>query len=158
LGQTLSGPAAVVELPDLAGVRVLRDGQPAGRTDEQGRLLVVGLRPFEDNVISYVPEDLPLTALVTGDSLVLRPYSRGVVRAQFPVAAAASEAIELATGQLPARADRRAAHAERPRLPNRQARLAQIPVLKHPMEVVVSWASGRCRLRLPGSYEHIQGA
>jgi outer membrane usher protein len=98
LGQTLSGPAAVVELPDLAGVRVLRDGQPAGRTDEQGRILVVGLRPFEDNVISYVAEDLPLTALVTGDSLVLRPYSRGVVRAQLDFLYECS--CELAMGPL----------------------------------------------------------
>jgi len=155
LGQTLSGPAAVVELPDLAGVRVLRDGQPAGRTDEQGRLLVVGLRPFEDNVISYVPEDLPLTALVTGDSLVLRPYSRGVVRAQFPVAAAASEAIELRLDNSQPVPTGALLTLNGHDFPIGKQGLAQIPVLKHPMEVVVSWASGRCRLRLPGSYEHI---
>ncbi len=154
LGQTLSGPAAVVELPDLAGVRVLRDGQPAGRTDEQGRILVVGLRPFEDNVISYVTEDLPLTSLVTGDSLVLRPYSRGVVRAQFPVAAAASEAIELQMDDskpVPAGA---LLALNGHNFPIGKQGLVQIPVLKYPTEAVVSWAAGRCRLRLPAGYKH----
>jgi outer membrane usher protein len=155
LGQTLSGPAAVVELPDIPGVRVLRDGQPAGRTDEQGRLLVVGLRPFEDNVITYVPEDLPLTALVTGDSLVLRPYSRGVVQAKFPVAAAASEAVELqmdSSQPVPAGAQLTLNGHD---FPIGKLGLTQIPVLKHPVEAVVSWATGRCRPRLPANDKQI---
>jgi len=155
LGQPLSGPAAVVELPDLAGVRILRDGQPAGRTDEQGRILVVGLRPFEENVISYVPEDLPLTALVTGGSLILRPYSRGVVHAQFPVAAAASEAIELQLDNsqpVPAGALLTLNGHD---FPVGKQGLVQIPVLKHSLEAVVTWAGGRCRMRLPASHEHV---
>jgi outer membrane usher protein len=152
-GQTLSGPAAVVDLPGLRGVRVLRDGQPAGRTDAQGRLLVTGLRPFDNNLISYVPEDLPLTALVTGDSLVLRPYSRGIVRAEFPVAAAASETIELrlqSSEPVPVGALLTLNGRE---FPVGREGLAQIPVLERPMQAVVSWVGGRCRLRLPSSYQ-----
>ena len=149
LGQTLSGPAALVELPDLSGVRVLHDGQPVGRTDDLGRILVVGLRPFEDNVITFTPEDLPLTAIVSGDSLVVRSYSRGVVQARFPVAAAASETIVLQMNgaePVPAGAYINLGGHDFP--VGRQG-LAQIPVLKKAVDAVVTWPTGSCRARLP---------
>jgi outer membrane usher protein len=149
LGQTLSGPAALVELPDLSGVRVLHDGQPVGRTDDLGRILVVGLRPFEDNVITFVAEDLPLTAIVTGDSLVVRPYSRGVVQGRFPVAAAASETVVLQMdGAEPVPAGAHIALNGHIFPVGRQG-LGQIPVLKEAVDAVVTWPTGSCRARLP---------
>jgi len=151
LGQTLSAPAALVELPELSRVRVLHDGQPAGETDGQGRLLVVGLRPFEDNTLRLVQEDLPLTAIVPADSIVVRPYSRGVVEALFPVDAASSESIVLqldAGGPVPAGARIiLGAHV----LPVGRDGLAQIPVLQRATEASVKWPGGECRARLPAS-------
>lgn len=151
LGQSLSAPAALVELPDLSRVRVLHDGQPAGETDDQGRLLVVGLRPFEDNVLRLVQEDLPLTAIVPSDSIVVRPYSRGVVEARFPVDAASSATIVLqldAAGPVPAGARIvLGTHT----LPVGRDGLAQIPVLKQPTQARVTWPGGECRVHLPVS-------
>jgi outer membrane usher protein len=130
---------------------VLHDGQPAGETDEQGRLLVVGLRPFEDNTLRLVQEDLPLTAIVPADSIVVRPYSRGVVEARFPVDAASSESIVLqldAGGPVPAGARIiLGAHV----LPVGRDGLAQIPVLYRATEASVKWPGGECRAHLPVS-------
>jgi len=45
-----------------------------------------------------VPEDLPLTALVDSDRLVVRPYSHGVVRGVLTVSAGASRVFVLRLG------------------------------------------------------------
>jgi outer membrane usher protein FimD/PapC len=76
------------------------------------------------------------------------------VRAQFPVTAAASEAIELQMDDskpVPAGAW---LALNGHNFPIGKQGLAQIPVLKYPTEAVVSWTTGRCRLRLPAGYKH----
>jgi outer membrane usher protein FimD/PapC len=95
-------PAALVELPGLGGVEVLHDGQPVGRTDAAGRILVPALRPFEDNTIAIVPEDLALAAMVESDRLIVRPYSHGVVSAPVRVSASESRVfvLRLSLGRL----------------------------------------------------------
>jgi outer membrane usher protein len=152
LGQTLSGPAALVDLPGLPAVRVMHDGQPAGRTDDQGRILVEGLRPFEDNVITLALEDLPLTALVSGESRVVRPYSHGVERIDFNVAALDSEMITLRTDQgEPVPAGALILIGDQVFLVGKQGR-AQIPVLKAAAtDALVKSPEGQCVARLPAS-------
>ena len=167
--QTLSGPAALVEVPDLGGVEILHDGQPVGRTDSQGRILVPALRPFEDNTITAVPEDLPLTAMLDSNRLVVRPYSHGVLSAVMPVSGgdsrvfslhlahgssdrAASEEIPsgdgLAPGEfVPAGAEvTLSGHT----FPVGTQGIAQLPVTRAPAAAVVSWPGGSCRVHVPG--------
>jgi outer membrane usher protein len=157
--QTLAGPAALMEVPDLGGVQVLHDGQPVGRTDPAGRILVPGLRPFEDNIITIVPEDVPLTALVESERVVVRPYSHGVVRAA--VAASESRVFVLrldgaAAGALvPAGAEVVVGGSS---FPVGAEGLAQLPVSHVATEAVVSWSGGRCRVRVPGEAKVVAAA
>lgn len=154
--QTLTGPAALVEVPELGGVQVLHDGQPVGRTDAAGRILVPGLRPFEDNNITVVSEDLPLTAMVDSDRLIVRPYSHGVVRGVLAVSASDSRVFILRLGPrdlVPAGAE---AVIDGRAYPVGTQGLAQLPVSQEGREALVSWlahgSSGpgaRCRVRLP---------
>jgi outer membrane usher protein len=146
--QTLGGPAALVELPDLGGVEVLHDGQPVGRTDERGRILVTALRPFEDNVITINPEDLPLTAMVDSERLTVRPYSHGVLRALFPVGATESQTVilHLDNGALVPVGAELALNGHI--FPVGTEGLVQVPVLHVAADAWVNWAGGRCRVRL----------
>jgi outer membrane usher protein len=156
--QTLTGPAALVEVPDLGGVEVLHDGQPVGRTDAAGRILVPALRPFEDNNITVVPEDLPLTAMVDSDRLIIRPYSHGVVRGVLAVSAGESRVFVLRLGArdfVPAGAG---VVIDGHTYPVGTQGLAQLPVRRESQDGVVSWldhgTSGpgrRCGVRLPAS-------
>ena len=152
--QTLAGPAALVEVPDLGGVQVLHDGQPVGRTDSAGRILVSGLRPFEDNTITIVPEDVPLTALVESERVVVRPFSHGVVSAAVGVAASDSRVFVLrleggaaARGLVPPGADVVIGGSS---FPVGAQGLAQLPVSHAATDAIVSWSDGRCRVRVPG--------
>jgi len=147
--QTLTGPAALVEIPDLGGVEVLHDGQPVGRTDAAGRILVPALRPFEDNNITVVPEDLPLTAIVDSDRLTVRPYSHGIVRGVLTVSAGVSRVFVLRLGArdfVPAGA---AVVIDGHAHPVGTQGLAQLPVGQGSRDALVSWPGGRCRVQLP---------
>ena len=149
--QTLAGPAALLEVPELAGLEVLHDGQPVGRTDSAGRILVPALRPFENNTITVVPEDLPPEALVDADKVVVRPYSHGVVTAVLGVSGAHSAIFVLRLGNadfVPAGALVQMGGHE---FPVGTEGLAQLPVARKAVDGVVSWPGGSCRVRVPGA-------
>ena len=144
----------------LGGVQVLHDGQPVGRTDSAGRILVPGLRPFEDNTIAIVSEDLPLTALLESDRIVVRPFSHGVVSGVVGVAASKSRVFVLrldgATRELvPVGAEVGVGGSS---FPVGTQGLAQLPVSHAATDAVVSWPDGRCRLRVPGQARAVEAA
>jgi outer membrane usher protein len=147
--QTLAGPAALLVVPDLGGVAVLHDGQPVGRTDDSGRIIVPSLRPFEDNTLTIVPEDIPLTALVDSDKISVRPYSHGVVSVTLAVAANESRVFALRLAPeifVPPGAEVTLdGHA----FPVGTQGIAQLPVARAASEAIASWPGGRCRVRLP---------
>jgi outer membrane usher protein len=148
-GRDVTSSAALVELPGIANVRVLQDGQPVGRTDQQGQLLIAPLRPFEDNHLTIVAEDLPLSALVDADAVTVRPYSHGVVSAAFPVVAAASRVLVLkldAAHYVPAGAT--VTLASRRFLVGENG-LVQLPQLPHAVQALVQWRGGGCTVQLP---------
>jgi outer membrane usher protein len=149
--QTLSGPAALVVIPDLADVEVLHDGQPVGRTDAAGRILVPALRPFEDNTLTLVPEDIPLTAMVDSNKITVRPYSHGVVSAAMPVAGSDSRVFTLRLehgGFVPTGAQVVLGGHE---FPVGTQGVAQLPVGHAATDGVVSWPGARCRVHLPAA-------
>lgn len=147
--QTLSGPAALLVVPDLGGVAVLHDGQPVGRTDDSGRIIVPSLRPFEDNTLTIVPEDMPLTAMVDTDKVTVRPYSHGVVSVTLAVAAIESRVFALRlTPEVfvpPGAAVSLGGHA----FPVGTQGIAQLPVGRAAAAAIVTWPGGRCRIHLP---------
>ena len=67
------------------GVTVLEDNRPIGKTDSSGRLMVTGLRGFQDNKVGVDPTTLPLTAQVGATELTLRPRARSGLVADFKV-------------------------------------------------------------------------
>ena len=147
--QTLAGPAALLVVPDLGGVAVLHDGQPVGRTDESGRIIVPSLRPFEDNTLTLVPEDIPLTALVDSGQVSVRPYSHGVVSVTLAVAATESQvfALRLAPEVFvpPGAAVSLGGHS----FPVGTQGITQLPVAHAAADAEVSWPGGHCRIHLP---------
>ncbi len=66
-------------------VTVWEDNRPIGRTDSSGRLLVTGLRGFQDNRIGVDPTTLPLSAQIGATELILRPRARSGLVADFRV-------------------------------------------------------------------------
>jgi len=137
-------------VPGIAGLEVLRDGQPAGRTDSAGRLLVAGLRPFESNTLTLVPEDLPPTAMIASDKLIVRPFSHGILSAVMGVAALESRLFTLrlaVDAVVPAGASVSLAGQT---FPVGAQGIAQLPVGRVEVDALVSWRGGQCRIRVPG--------
>jgi outer membrane usher protein len=131
----------------------LHDGLPVGRTDGAGRILVPALRPFEDNTITVVPEDIPLTAMVDSDKITVRPYSHGVVSATVAVAASESRVFTLrlgttADGFVPPGAE---VALNGHTYPVGTQGLSQLPVAHAAVDASVNWPGGRCRVHLPAA-------
>jgi outer membrane usher protein len=59
-GQRIESSFAVAHVGDESGVRVYRENQLIGRTDEHGYLLLPGLRPYDANLVRIEQADLPL--------------------------------------------------------------------------------------------------
>jgi len=68
-----------------AGVTVLEDNRPIGKTDSSGRLLLTDLRGFQDNKIAVDPTTLPAGADIGATELRLRPRAQSGVVADFKV-------------------------------------------------------------------------
>jgi outer membrane usher protein len=76
---------AVVKVNGFEGVNVFLENQPVGRTDSSGRILIPGLRPFEQNRVRIEMEDLPLTARIDDVEKIVTPYAGAGALADFPV-------------------------------------------------------------------------
>ena len=75
-----------------SNVTVLEDNRPIGKTNSSGRLLVTGLRGFQDNKIGVDPTTLPLDAEIGATELTLRPRARSGLVADFKVRTDARDA------------------------------------------------------------------
>ena len=76
-------------------VTVLEDNRTVGQTGASGRLLVPGLRSFQDNRIGIDPTTLPLSAQTGATEMNLRPRPRSGVVADFRVRTEAHDAEVL---------------------------------------------------------------
>lgn len=83
--RTTSGARALVQVADFAGVRVSLNGQPVGKTDRHGSLVVTGLNPLTTNWLSIEVTDLPLQAQVDGVRLAVVPLPGNSIEVIFPV-------------------------------------------------------------------------
>lgn len=76
---------AVVKVNGFEGVNVFLENQPIGRTDSSGRVLIPGLRPFEQNRVRIEMEDLPLNARIDDVEKIVTPYAGAGALTDFPV-------------------------------------------------------------------------
>lgn len=74
---------AVVEIPDVEGVRVYKDNHLLGRTDDRGKLFVPNLRPYEKNQLRVEPLDLPFGTSLKAEKRTVRPPKNSGVLVQF---------------------------------------------------------------------------
>jgi outer membrane usher protein len=86
---------AVVDVGGYEGVRVYAENREVGRTDENGRLFIPGLRPYQRNQISIEVDDLPLTARIDGIRTETSPYLRSGVVVEFEIAEARDAIIRV---------------------------------------------------------------
>ena len=79
----LSQSFAMVDVGDYSGVRVYADNQLVGTSDDDGRVVIARLRPYDRNVIRIEVADLPLDAEVVDAERSVRPYDRSGVAVDF---------------------------------------------------------------------------
>lgn len=77
---------ALVQVPDVSGVRAYSSNQEIGRTDRHGNLLVPNLLAYYGNQLSIADQDVPLDRAVAANAMTLAPPYRGGAVARFPVA------------------------------------------------------------------------
>lgn len=123
---------AVVDVAGLPGVPVMQDNLVVGRTDENGRLFIRRLRPYQLNRVSIDPTNVPLTTQLGALEDGVVPRFRSGVHIRFdalkspgvlirvvypdrsPVAAGTRAAIAGRLLELPVSVDGRL-YLERPR-------------------------------------------
>ncbi len=86
---------ALVQVPEVPGVRVTLENQEVGRTDGHGYLLVPGLLPWQANRIAIRGEDVPLDYDLGPLEQLVAPPERGGAVARFAV-----HRIDAVTGRL----------------------------------------------------------
>jgi outer membrane usher protein len=76
---------AVARVGNLKDVRVYVENQEVGRSDDEGRLLLPRLRPYEVNRIRIEPVDLPMATVARTISMEVAPAFRSGIVINFPV-------------------------------------------------------------------------
>jgi len=76
---------AVVNVGGLKGVRVYKENQVIGTTNENGQLFVPALRPYLGNQLRIELEDLPLNARIGNTATKTTPFYRSGVVVNFDV-------------------------------------------------------------------------
>jgi outer membrane usher protein len=76
---------AIAHVADQPDVRVYRDNQLVGRTNEDGYVILPGLRAYEDNQIRVEQADLPLDVAVAALNMKAVPAFRSGMLLDFPI-------------------------------------------------------------------------
>ena len=86
---------AVVQVADYPDLTVYVENQPVGRTDQKGRVLLDGLRPYDSNQVSLDPNELPLDASLANARVMLTPAWRSGAVVEFPIIRATAATMRL---------------------------------------------------------------
>ena len=86
---------AVAQVGGEPNVRIYRDNQLVGHTDEDGYAILPGLRAYQDNVIRIEQADLPLDIEVDAMQVEAIPHYRSGVLLKFPVARAYGAVLKV---------------------------------------------------------------
>ena len=137
---------AVVQVADYEGLTVFVDNQPVGRTDAQGRVLVEALRPYENNLISLDPTQVPMDGSLAQSEMAVTPAYRSGALVRFPVEralAATIRAVQADGTPVPAGAT---AHVGEARFPVALDGLLYVEGLRETTQVRIDWNGGQCTL------------
>lgn len=93
---------ALVQVPNVQGVRTYASNQEVGRTDARGKLLVPNLLSYYGNILDISDQDVPLDYGIAGARRTVAPPYRGGAVVVFPV-----ERVQSTTGLLRLRIDDR---------------------------------------------------
>ena len=85
LSRRIDQSFAIATIPDYPNVRLLKDNQPAGRTNSEGKALLPNLRAYDRNVIALEQSDLPLDATIRSIKVEAVPFFRSGIAVIFPV-------------------------------------------------------------------------
>lgn len=85
LAREIRDSFAVVQTNGFAGVNVYLENSQVGVTGEDGKLLVPGLRPYQENRLRIRAEDIPFGAEVDTLELTVAPYFQTGSVVEFPV-------------------------------------------------------------------------
>ena len=86
---------AVVQVADFPDLTVYVENQAVGRTDQKGRVLLDGLRPYDSNQVSLDPNELPLDASLANTRVMLTPAWRSGTVVEFPIIRATAVTMRL---------------------------------------------------------------
>lgn len=92
---TIYDSFALVDTDGLAGVSVLHENRPAGKTDANGQLLVTDLQAFTINHLAIAPLDIPFDVTLDHAVRDIRPQDRSGVIVKFPVKVSRAALLRL---------------------------------------------------------------
>jgi outer membrane usher protein len=142
--RSLQQSFAVVQVADYEGLTVYLDNQPVGRTDEQGRVLIDALRPYERNEISVDPRQVPMDGSLSQRAIGVTPAYRSGALVRFPVERAMAATMRLVQADgSPVPAGAQAAFGAA-RFPLGLDGMLYVEGLNESASLRVTWAGGNC--------------
>lgn len=85
LSRKIEGSFVLAEVPKLENIPVYKDNQLIGKTNKKGYLLISQTLPYDENMISIHPEELPLNTKIEADKLSAYPYYKSGELVRFPI-------------------------------------------------------------------------
>lgn len=89
-GRTFFGPPissgfALVTTGEAPGIPVYRWNLPVAVSDSRGQALITTLSPYQENLLTVQPEDVPFEYRITSTRVTAVPRGRGGVLVEFPM-------------------------------------------------------------------------
>lgn len=85
LSRKIDNSFVLARVPCIEDIAVYYNNQIIGQTNKDGYYLIPQTLPYQDNIISINPVDLPLNTLIGDDALITIPYYRSGAYIEFPV-------------------------------------------------------------------------
>lgn len=136
----------VVRVGDVENVRVYQDGNFAGRTDAEGKVILTRLYPYLPNRVTINEKDVPIDVVLPSREQRVAPYYRSAAIIDFGARRAlnASLEIRLTDGTpLPAGTELRIDGTDRV-FPVASGGEVFIPDMPMQARFVAEWSIGRC--------------
>lgn len=83
LARPVNDSFIVVNIPGFENVRVYSSNQLIGKTNQAGELFIPHTLPYQENIIQFKAEDLPVNTQLKNNSMVIYPYYHSGALAKF---------------------------------------------------------------------------
>lgn len=95
ISRRIDGSFILAHLPGQAKVRIYKSNLLMGKTNRDGYFLIPQTLPYDENVISFNPIDLPLNTQFQTDKMIAYPYFRSGAYLRFPIRTVMSASFHL---------------------------------------------------------------